>query len=67
VGGSAVKLGYLQRHMLRFCLKYPGLHYISADYETVRVARSLEKRQLIHMIDCGLSTNTGKAVYMVSA
>ena len=62
-----MKLGYLQRHMLRFCLKYPGNHYISADYETIRVARSLEKRQLIHMTDCGMSTNTGKTVYMVNA
>jgi len=62
-----MKLGYLQRHMLRFCLKYPGNHYISTDYETVRVARSLEKRQLIHMTDCGMSTGTGKIVYMVSA
>jgi hypothetical protein len=60
------RLGSLQQHMLGFCQKYPGLHTISPDWETVRVARSLEKRGLLHITDCGMCTNSGRTVYMVS-
>lgn len=61
------KLGYLQRHMLDFCQRYPGRHTISPDCETVRVARSLQRRGLLHVTDCGMATATGRAVLMVSA
>ena len=60
-----MKIGYLQQHMLDFCIKYPGNHTIATDYETVRVAKSLAKRNLIHITDCGMSDTNGKPVYMV--
>ena len=60
------KLGYLQREMLHFCERHPGLHTISPDAETVRVARSLARRGLLHITDCGMATATGRAVLMVS-
>ncbi len=60
-------LGYLQRHMLQFCQKHPGPHTIAPDRDTVRVARSLQRRGLLHVIDCGMSTSTGQTVLMVSA
>jgi hypothetical protein len=60
-------LGYLQRHMLEFCQRHPGHHTISPDRETVRVARSLQRRGLLHLTDCGMSTATGQSVLMVSA
>ena len=60
-------LGYLQRQMLQFCQKYPGRHTIAPDRETVKVARSLERRGLLHVTDCGMSTSTGRPVLMVSA
>ena len=60
-------LGPLQRHMLEFCRKYPGRHTISPDRDTVRVARSLQRRGLLHVTDCGMATATGQTVLMVSA
>jgi hypothetical protein len=61
------RLGYLQHHMLAFCAKHPGQHSISPDSETVRVAKSLAKRGLLHITDCGMSTSTGKPCLMVQA
>jgi hypothetical protein len=67
-GPPAMKpLGYLQRHMLEFCQRHPGRHTISPDHTTVRVARSLQRRGLLHVTDCGMSTATGQPVLMVSA
>jgi hypothetical protein len=60
-------LGPLQQHMLAFCQKHPGPHTISPDFETVRVARSLQRRGLLHITDCGMSTASGRSVLMVSA
>ncbi len=60
-------LGPLQRQMLEFCQKHPGQHTISPDSETVRVARSLQRRGLLHITDCGMSTASGRTVLMVSA
>jgi len=60
------RLGYLQRHMLAFCQKYPGSHTISPDYETVRVARSLQRLGLLHVTECGMSTASGRPVLMVT-
>jgi hypothetical protein len=60
-------LGPLQRHMLDFCQKYPGRHTISPDRQTRRVAESLQRRGLLHITDCGMSTANGQPVLMVSA
>ncbi len=60
------RLGYLQREMLEFCKKYPGRHTISPDAQTVRVARSLARRGLLHITDCGMATASGRSVLMVS-
>jgi hypothetical protein len=60
------RLGYLQRHMLQFCQNHPGPHTIAPDRETVRVARSLQRRGLLHVTDCGMATATGRPVLMVS-
>jgi len=60
------RLGYLQRHMLTFCQEHPGNHTISSDYETVRVARSLQRLGLLHVTDCGMSTASGRPVLMVT-
>ena len=62
----AEKLGYLQREMLQFCERHPGPHTISPDAETVRVAKSLARRGLLHITYCGMATATGRAVLMVS-
>ena len=60
------RLGPLQLEMLEFCRKHPGHHTISPDRDTVRVARSLQRRGLLHVTDCGMATATGQAVLMVS-
>lgn len=65
--GNMQRLGPLQRHMLEFCRKYPGRHYISPDRDTVRVARSLQRRGLLHVTDCDMATASGQPVLMVSA
>jgi hypothetical protein len=52
--------------MLDFCRRYPGAHTISPDRDTVRVARSLQRRGLLHVTDCGMATATGRPVLMVS-
>lgn len=59
-------LGPLQLHLLEFCRRYPGTHTISPDRETVRVARSLQRRGLLHVTDCGMCTSAGRPVLMVS-
>jgi hypothetical protein len=59
-------MGYLQLHMLEFCRKHPGPHCIHSDCDTLRVARSLEKRGLLHITDCGMCTSTGKPCLMVT-
>jgi hypothetical protein len=52
--------------MLAFCQKYPGRHTISPDWLSVKIARSLERRGLLHLTDCGMATATGQPVLMVS-
>jgi hypothetical protein len=61
------RLGYLQRHMLEFCVRYPGRHTIAPDAETVRIAQSLQRRGLVRMTNCGMCTNAGRTVWMVQA
>jgi len=60
-------LGYLQRQMLQFCQQHPGRHYIDTDRETVRVAKSLQRRGLLHITDCGMCSAKGRPALMVSA
>ena len=60
-------LGWRQLHMLKFCRKYPGLHTIDPSRESRRAAIGLAKRGLLTLTDCGMSTATGKPVYMISA
>jgi len=61
-----MRLGHHQRQMLRFCQAHPGRHTISPDSQTVKVARSLERKGLLHVTDCGMATATGRPVLMVS-
>ena len=61
-----MRLGHHQRQMLAFCQKYPGHHTISPDWLSVKIARSLERRGLLHVTDCGMATATGRSVLMVS-
>jgi len=42
-------LGYCQQQLLTFAKKCNGWHSYSKDYETVRVAKSLEKRGCIEL------------------
>ena len=59
-------IGCLQQHMLDFCKRYPGRHYITPDAQTIKVARSLESRGLLHITDCGMADARGRACLMVS-
>ena len=63
--GNMHRLGPLQREMLDVCRKHPGHHTIAPDRETVRVARSLQRRGLLHVTHCGMSTANGQTVLMV--
>ena len=63
---QAMHLGHHQRHLLAFCQKYPGRHTISPDWLSVKVARSLERKGLLYVTDCGMATATGRPVLMVS-
>lgn len=63
---SAMQLGHHQRQMLHFCQKSPGRHTISPDWLSVKVARSLAAKGLLHLTDCGMATATGRPVLMVS-
>lgn len=60
-------LGYLQRQMFQFCQQHPGRHTIDSDHETVRVAKSLQRRGLLHITDCGMCASTGRPVLIVQA
>lgn len=59
-----VRLGYLQQQMYDFLVKSGNMHYVPPDYETVKIAKSLERRGLIKLIDCGMCTAAGRTVYM---
>lgn len=58
-----MKLGYLQQQMLSFMRRHSGPCSLSADYLSVKVARSLERRRLIRMWDVGMCTASGRPVY----
>jgi hypothetical protein len=44
-----MKLGHLQTEMLTFVQTSPGFHHIAKDAITLRVAKSLDKRNLIKL------------------
>lgn len=48
-------------------VKSGKLHSVAPDYETVKIAKSLERRNLIKLVDCGMCTATGRTVYMARA
>ena len=60
------QLGPLQLQMLWYCRRHPDPHAINPNRDTVRVARSLEKRGLLQITDCGISATTGRPVLMIS-
>lgn len=60
-------LGWRQRHMLRFCRRYPGEHYAGPDRDSRRAAESLARRGLLELRDCGMRSANGQPVYIVSA
>ena len=59
-----MKLGYHQQEMLDFVKRHKRTS-LGSDWLSVKVAKSLEKRGLIRLIDCGMSTNAGRTVYLV--
>ena len=60
-----MKLGKLQKQMLKFCQQHKKQHAISNDYVTLRTAKSLQKYGLIRIIDEGINPNTGKSVLSI--
>jgi hypothetical protein len=63
-------LGYLQRQMLNFIQRAPypdARFYVPADRLSIKIAKSLERRGLIHLTDCGMCTVAGRTVYMAQA
>lgn len=60
-------LGYLQRQMLSFMQRAPypdSRFYVPADRLSIKIAKSLERRGLISLTDCGMCTAAGRTVYM---
>jgi hypothetical protein len=57
-------LGYLQQQVYDFLAKTGKRHYISHDHQTVKIAKSLERRGLVKLTDCGMCTASGRTVYM---
>jgi hypothetical protein len=58
-------LGYLQRYYYEFCLQHPGRHTVASDHETIRIIRSLQRRGLLIVTDCGMCTAAGRPVLIV--
>lgn len=63
----AVGLGYLQRQMLRSLTRCGGRYYVPPDSMSVKVAKSLERRGLIQLTDCGMCTAAGRTVYVAQS
>lgn len=64
MANQSLRLGYLQQQMYDFLAKTGRTHYVPPDHETVKIAKSLERRGLIKLIDCGMCTASGRTVYM---
>lgn len=64
---TKIRLGWRQQQMLDFVKKHHKPNQVfSVHPDENRVAISLEKKGLINVIDCGMSTATGRKVLMVS-
>ena len=59
-------LGHRQLFMLNFMKRYGFNQTYSIDPSENKVAYSLQKRGLIRVIDCGMSTASGQTVLMVT-
>jgi hypothetical protein len=64
MANQSLRLGYLQQQMYDFLAKTGRTHCVASDHKTVRIAKSIERRGLIKLIDCGMRTATGRTVYM---
>jgi hypothetical protein len=60
-------LGYLQRQMLRSLTRCAGRYYVPPDRLSIKIAKSLERRGLVHLTDCGMCTVAGRTVYIAEA
>jgi hypothetical protein len=63
---TTTRLGYRQQFMLDFVSKHGADRRYTIDPDENRVAYSLQQRGLLHVIDCGMSTTTGRTVLMVT-
>jgi hypothetical protein len=53
--------------MLRSLTRCGGRYYVPPDLPSIKIAKSLERRGLIHLTDCGLCTAAGRTVYIAQA
>lgn len=66
-----MKLGHHQQAMLAFVNSNnpdkKRCYSLPTDSLSLRVARSLERRNLLKLVDCGMCTAAGKTVFMAYA
>jgi hypothetical protein len=67
VTSPTARLGYLQRQMLRSLTRCGGRYYVPPDLPNIKIAKSLERRGLISLTDCGMCTAAGRTVYIAEA
>lgn len=60
-------LGHLQRQMLSSVTRSGGRCYVPPTLASIKIAKSLERRGLIHLTDCGMCTVAGRTVYIAQA
>lgn len=60
------RLGYRQKAMLSFIAKHGEGRTYSIHPDENSVALSLQRRGLLRVIDCGMSTATGRTCLMVT-
>ena len=60
------RLGWRQQAMLDFISRHGLARSYSIHPDENRTARSLERRGLLRVIDCGMATNSGRTVLMVT-
>ena len=57
----------LQRNWLLHLRANPGQHYVELTKRELVVLESLQRRGLVHVTDCGMSTAKGRTVYIIQA
>ena len=65
---TKIRLGWRQQFLMDFLkkhTKHPN-QLFSINPLDIKVALSLEKKGLIHVVNCGMATNKGTPIYMVS-